>query len=293
MLGSQIFSVMQNAGWRVVGSGRHRPEWIATPDWIDWDLAQWVDDDVLDRWFSCVDVIVHAGALVPHPGIKFSDKEMFEVNVRACQNIAAWSLSRGISLIYISGAIVYSEPKAIAITEDNPLGRNGLGGFYGLSKLMAEQIMGYYRDLGMMGAILRPTSIYGPGMSSSKMVASFIAKALRGEVIQLAPPVYDRIDLIHASDVAEAVRLVIEQGWNGIANLASGSPVSILELATECVAVAGAGHIKISGGVQNANSYVPTTLFGLDTQRARDSLGWLAKVTLQKGLEQLAGEHQH
>lgn len=287
MLGRQIFRVMQNAGWRVIGSGRSRPEWIAGRDWVEWDLTQWVDSDTLDQWFSRAEVIVHAGALVPSPAGKLSDKAMLEANVRACQNISAWSLLRGVPLVYLSGAIVYSEPEFIGITEDRPLGRNRLGGLYGLTKLMGEQVISYYRDMGMKGAILRPTSIYGPGMSESKMVASFMAKALRGETIQLLPPVNDRVNLIHSSDVADAVRLAVEKGWYGVANLASATPVSIIELATECVAVAGSGHVEI-GGCDEADSHVPITRFDLSTQIACDLLGWQAKVTLRQGLAQLA-----
>lgn len=287
MLGRQIFRVMQDAGWRVIGSGRRRPEWISGTDWVEWDLTQWADNHALDRWFSCADAIVHAGALVPQPAQKFSDKEMLEANVRACQNISAWSLLRGVPLVYLSGAIVYSEPEIIGITEDRPLGRNRLGGFYGLTKLIAEQVVGSYRDMGMKGAILRPTSIYGPGMSESKMVAGFIAKALRGETIQLIPPVNNRVDMIHAADVAEAVRLAVEKDWYGVANLASPSPVSIVELATECVAVVGSGRVEVSG-CDVSDLDTPITRFGLDTQTARDHLGWRAKVTLRQGLEQLA-----
>lgn len=287
MLGRHIHAAMQAAGWRVVCCGRNRPNWIDCEDWVEWNLADRVTKNDLDRWLADVDVVIHAGASVPRAGQTLSETDMLDANVRACNSICAWGLGKNVPMVYISGAIVYADPERSGITEDMPLGRNRLGGFYGLTKMLAEEIVGYYRDQGLKGAVLRPSSIYGAGMPESKMVAGFIGKAVRGETIQLLPPIDDRIDLIHASDVAEAVRLAIDSGWNGVANLASGKTVSVIELASECVSVAGAGRVEIYG-CRELNSKAPIIRFGLDTKTARQYLGWEAKVGLRRGLEQLA-----
>lgn len=284
-LGRSICLTMRQAGWRVIGCGRQRPPWIAAPDWIEWDLTDWLQRTTFDVWFQHVDALVHAGAAVPSADRPCGDRELIDANVRSCANLGAWAVDKGVPLVFISGAIVYENPEQTGIKEDMPTGRNSLGGMYGLSKLLGEYTIRHFQDRGLKTAILRPSSIYGTGMNSSKTIVTFLRRALKGKTIELRPPVDDCVDLVNAADVAEAVRLALETGWVGIANVASGTMTSMLELACTCVEAAGNGDVVV--GQAQAEGRSPCNRFGLDISRARRELGWEARVPLRAGLRDM------
>lgn len=284
-LGRCICHTMRQSGSRVVGCGRHRPAWVDACDWVEWDLTEWIEGWQFDQWLSGIDTLVHAGAAVPSAATPLDDRVMLDANVRACANIAAWALDRGRPLVYISGAIVYENPEAIGVTEDMPLGRNWLGGMYGISKLLGEQVIGHYKDRGLKTTILRPSSVYGVGMDDSKTLIGFLRRALKNEAIELRPPVDDSVDLVHAADVAEAIRCAIETEWFGVANIASGRMVSMLELAEACVRTAGAGRVVVCES--DSEPRPPVSRFGLDVARAERELGWRAEMNLDRALREI------
>jgi UDP-glucose 4-epimerase len=230
--------------------------------------------------------VVHAGALVPRAGQAASDAQMYDANVRACVNLGQWALKRGVALVFVSGAIVYADPNAVDADESAPLGWSGLGGSYGLSKLLAEDALLRLRQSGLKLAVVRPSSIYGSGLQADKMISRFIAAAGSGETITLTPPVDDRVDLVHAADVAAAVSAILQkQDWDTF-NVASGVAPSIAELAQASVRMSGCGAVRVHGEVQTRP---PVTRFLLDTGKARARLGWQPRVGLAEGLAMSAG----
>ncbi len=81
--------------------------------------------------------------------------------------------------------------------------------FYDLHKLMAEQYLRYYSELGAVrGAILRLANVYGPGPRSSSadrgILNQMIWKALKGEDITLYGSGKPIRDYIYVGDVADA-----------------------------------------------------------------------------------------
>ena len=188
-------------------------------------------------------------------------------------------------MLYISGAIVYADPGLPLQKESYPLGWSGLGGFYGFSKLLAEDTLMRLRQQRLKLCVLRPTSIYGHGMGTDKMVSRFLETAARGGVIGLSHPVDDRVDIVHASDVSEAVVASLKAECYETLNVSSGKPVSILELAEACVAVAGSGRIEIRG--DRPAKYKPAVKYSLDISRAGKIIHWRPYVDLHKGLSML------
>ena len=279
MLGRHIRAALQATGAQVTGVSRSGADGSAVLD-----LAEWLDMAVLDELFFGVQAVVHAGASVQTSGA-VDEANMFDANVRACLSLGQWAMRRGIPLLYVSGAIVYADPYAPLQKESAPLGYNGLGGFYGFSKLLAEGVMLRLREQGLKLSVLRPTSIYGHGMGASMMVSRFLANAARNEVIELSQPVNDRVDIIHAADVSRAIVAALEHECWEILNVSSGTPVSVVELADACVAVAGGGRIEIRG--QLPAHYESSEKYSLDIERARESIHWQPKIDLGKGLTML------
>ena len=276
MLGRHLRAALDKAGARVAAVGRQ-----------EWDLRKWCEAEHLDGVFAGVSAVVHAGALVPKAGQAVSDAQIYDANVRACINLGQWALARGVALVFVSGAIVYADPNAIGADEGATVGWSGLGGYYGLSKLLAEDALLRLRQRGLRIAIVRPSSIYGIGLSAEKMISRFIAAAEAGQTITLVPPVDDRVDLVHAADVAVAIRAILEkQAWD-IFNIASGVAPSIGELAHACVRMAGRGAVRVEGAAQ---ARPPETRYALDTGKARERLGWQPGIDLDEGLAMSANE---
>ncbi len=279
MLGRHLHAALDAAGAAVIAVSRAGSDGVA-----GWNLAEWLQYEDLDQLFPAVRAVVHAGALV-QPSGEVDQARMFDANVRACLNLGQWALSRGISLVHISGAIVYANPCAPMQDESAPLGWSGLGGFYGFSKLLAEDVLLRLRQQGLKLALLRPTSIYGQGLDDGKMVRRFLSLATLDGVIELTEPTEDRVDLVHAADVAAAAVATLQRECWETLNVSSGDPVSIKVLAQACLDVAGSGRLAVRG--QTPPGYRPKVTYSLDINRACECLGWTPAIDIRRGLDML------
>ncbi|BAV33519.1 UDP-glucose 4-epimerase [Sulfuricaulis limicola] len=285
MLGRHVVSALESQGIRVLSCARVARQGKDSADRRIWDLGQWRSMDEMDALFEGAQAIVHAGAMVPGNSKLPGEAELFDVNVRACLNLGEWALARSVPVVHVSGAIVYAEQDRENIDESAPTGYTGFGGFYGLTKVLAEDIFQRLQQRGLQAAVLRPSSIYGAGLSPTKMLRKFLATAAAGGTIELVPPIEDRIDLIHAADVAAAVAAVLKTGAWTTFNLASGHPSTVREIADACLAVTGKGDIQVRGDVKNART--PGVRFSLNCERANRALGWSPGVSLHQGMAAL------
>lgn len=282
MVGQHLMTSLQNKGITCVAASRNKPtnekNFIS---WRPWDLQEWKSVEELNAMFMDVSAIIHVGAAVPRPGEKLSYKTIFDSNVRSCLCLGQWALERKIPMIFLSGATVYASPDREGISEGDEKVVNGRGGFYGFSKLLAEDVLLHLAEGGLQLCILRPSSIYGFGLHPEKMISKFILQASRNETIFLEQPVDDRIDLIHAADVADAVVQALEANVRGIYNIASETLVTVLEIAQTCVEVVGKGKVMIK---ESVSKRPPTIRFGLDCAKAQNVFGFSSKINLCEGI---------
>lgn len=279
MVGRHLIEILEEKQIYITASSLERP--YNLPDnslWTKWDLAQWKTLNEIDEIFPDIDAFIHIGAAI-NP--ELSNKQIFDANVRSCLNLSEWALKKKIPFIYISGAIVYADPNRINIQENDPTGFSGVGGFYGYSKYLAEQVLLPMVSTGLKLCILRPSSIYGFGLSDHKIVSSFLHSAALGHLIRLESPIEDRVDLIHARDVAGAIIQAIDNKSWGVFNISSEYPASIHELAKTCVEVVGRGGIEV---VSRAGDRVPCTRYGLKCDAARHAFDYSPTLTLKQGL---------
>lgn len=279
VLGRHIKAVLKHQGLKVVEVNR-----LGRSSKNSWDLTEWQNDEGFNRILPNVGAIVHAGAIVPdETPAKLPD--VFLANTNSCLNIGLWALSKDIPIIYISGGISYYNPHATNISEDAELGWSGLGGCYGLSKLLGEDSLKRLRKRGLNLAILRASSIYGAGMKSKKVISRFIESAVNDVEIELFPPVENTIDLIHAYDVSCAVWKILDmKKWTDF-NVASGSMVSFQSLAHTCVELFGGGKV-VEREARGATGFKKDT-FNLNCDKARVLLDWSPSVDLKTGLKMM------
>jgi nucleoside-diphosphate-sugar epimerase len=283
MLGRHLRAALDTAGAETVAVSRPA---IGSSSAAHWNLEQWRSHELLDAAFAGVQAVIHAAAVV-HADAP-DDARMFDVNVRATVNLAGWAASRGIPIVFISSSAVYAQPEAPLLTEDSALGSGPLGGFYAVTKLLAEDALARLASRGLLRAVVRPSSLYGAGLPSSKTVNAFLEVAGRGGVITVKPPEDDRVNMVHAADVSLAVLAILRaDAWDTF-NVASDHAVSMLELAQTCVAVAGCGSVNVDRTSLPPRAAV--TRFCLDTTRAQHRLGWTTTIPLHTGLAMVLEE---
>lgn len=279
MLGRHLHAALAAAQVETVAASRSPGGEVA-----GWDLTEWLEPEALDALFPNVQAVIHAGALV-QPSCVVDQARIFDANVRSCLNLGLWALEKNLPLVFVSGAIVYADPCAPLQKESATLGWSGLGGLYGFSKLLAEDALMRLRPKGLQLAVIRPSSIYGTGISADKIVPRLLSIASCNGVIELKEPIDDCVDLVHATDVANATLAVVRHECWDILNISSGKPVSFRELAEACLTVTGRGRISLSGC--RPADYQPAVKYSLDITRARELIGWRPIISICKGLEML------
>ena len=242
-----------------------------------WDLSKWKTDLELDNIFKNIKAIFHFAAALP---TKYDNENqlLFDVNVRSCLNIAQWATKKDIPIIYLSSSSVYKNPHSNNIKEDNEKVIFGLGGFYGYSKLLAENIFNHFVPQGLKIIILRPTSVYGVGLKENNLISVFLNKASVNDTI-LIPEANNKINFIHAIDVAYAALIAYERFAYDTFNIAKNEMISIYDLVNILIKTVGSGKIGEIG--DNVNSF---ERFDLDCTYAKERFNFNPKVNIQDGI---------
>jgi len=286
MVGRSMMELLNKNNIHSVAATRSKPEVIAPrASWVKLDLAEWKSSEQLDQSFLGVQVIFHLGALVPKTTKdNHAYHRIFDVNVRSCLYLAHWATKKDIPIVFLSGATVYNNPEQENIKELDKKTTGGFGGFYGYSKLLAEQTLQFFVKDGLKLCILRPTSIYGNGLPEDKMITKFLLAATLNETIEIEEPVEDKINLIHSYDVANAMlQALLNKSW-GVFNIGDKTSYSILDIAKMCVKVVGKGQVKV---LKTKGTRKPISRFALNSGLARKTFGFAETMDLQSGLKRM------
>lgn len=285
MLGRHLRAVLGEAGAQVVALSR---EGKPIDEVVGWNLKDWQSLKDLDYIFNDVQAVVHVGAMLPGEKGNRDDDLMFDANVRSSVNLGLWAIERQVPVVYVSGAIVYKDQEKTDLDESSELGWNKLGGFYGFSKLLAEDALRRLCPAGLKLAVVRPSSIYGFGLPEKKMITSFLNTAKEGGVISLVQPVNDKINFVHALDVSLAILAILRMEVWDTFNLASPFQLTVKELAEACISVSGSGSIDIDN--ETPPDHTPLNRFALKIERAKNCLGWQSSFNIEQGLEMMLKE---
>jgi UDP-glucose 4-epimerase len=156
---------------------------------------------------------------------------------------------------------------------------------YAVSKLAGEHMAHAYHDeLGIPAVTVRPFNVYGPGQIGGGAIRAFIEAALRGDDLTVRGDGAQIRAWCYVDDMVEAVRLCLEHPNAAGQSYNVGNPrsaVTIFDLAQRIKRLTGC-----SGSIVFAPlDYVDVELRIPNVEKARDDIGFEAKVELDDGLE--------
>jgi dTDP-L-rhamnose 4-epimerase len=163
---------------------------------------------------------------------------------------------------------------------------------YAATKLHQEHLCAAFgREHDLAVTALRYHNVYGPRMPRDTPYAG-VASVFRSQLAAGdAPNVFEdggqRRDFVHVSDVATAnlLSLTVAEPYDGPLNVASGHPVTLLEMAEALSAADGRGHRPQVTGQYRLGDVRHVTA---DPRLANRAIGFTARVLPQDGLRRFA-----
>jgi UDP-glucose 4-epimerase len=232
------------------------------------------------------DYAIHLAAIsyipycLEHPG------DTFQTNVgsaeRLCRVLAETACRR---LVMSSTADVY-QVNDDTHHEDDDLGPRNI---YGLSKMLAEQILEYTSAVSDLATTcLRFANVYGPGETNPHVVVDAIEFIRNRETAEIRMGYLGaERDFVHVSDVARAIRTAAftDTGRFSVFNIGTGYNTPIRGLVALLQELLGDDRTVVED-VRRLRKFDRDTL-RVDTRRIGDVLGWKAEISLRDGLSRL------
>ena len=200
-----------------------------------------------------------------------------------CLGLAKAKKSR---FLLASTSEVYGDPERHPQREDywgnvNPIGPRGV---YDEAKRFAEaMVMAYHRFHDVNTRIIRIFNTYGERMrlDDGRVLPNLMGQALRGEPLTIYGDGSQTRSFCYCSDLVEGIYRLLNVKFHEPVNLGNPNEVSILDFAKEILALSGS---------KSKIEFMPLPvddpkLRRPDSTRAKELLGWEAKVERREGLK--------
>ena len=190
------------------------------------DLGDSANADALRNFAPAA--VVHCGALTFVDYCEEHPVESFKKTVNSTRHTLELARQYGAMFVYISTDYVFDGQRGPYTEEDavNPVC------VYGAHKLEAEQLV---QQSGLPYLILRITNVYGTEIRGKNFIARLLTQIQNGEQIILTLPYDQYATPINASDVARALKLLLDHGRQGIYHLAGTDYLNRYQLADRVI----------------------------------------------------------
>jgi len=207
-----------------------------------------------------------------------------QVNYGGTLHILEYARATGVKkVVFASSAAVYGEVATMPVGEDTPTRPVSP---YGIDKLASEHALDYYAAVhGVPGTALRFFNVYGPRQDPSSpysgVISIFADRARAGRTLTIFGDGGQTRDFVFVGDVVDAL-LAAAAADGGVFNIGTGAETSVLDLHRLCAATAGSSAEPAFEPARLGDARRSV----LDVSRAREVLGWQARVGLEDGLRQ-------
>src|SRR5829696_9612662 len=230
------------------------------------------------------DVIFHLAAQIDVRKSVADPAADARINVEGTANVLSAAQAHGVRRFVntSTGGAIYGEGRRLPAPEDHPIAPEAP---YGLSKFCAEQYCEIFTRMhGLSTVSLRYGNVYGPRqdpLGEAGVVAIFCGKLLEGGKATIFGSGEQTRDYVFVEDVVDANLRAAESTATGPINIGLGQQKSVLDIVAVMKGLSDNGfepeHApERPGEVQH---------IALDPSRAREQLGWEAKVELDEGLK--------
>ena len=272
---------------------------------IPGDLA---DASAVHKAVLGCDTVFHLGAIVSVPFSYHNPDQVASANITGSLNVFLACREAGVErLLHTSAGEVYGTARSVPISEDHPLQAQSP---YAASKIAADKLAeSFYAAYGLPVVTVRPFSAFGPRQNARAIIPSIIGQVLTRPEVRLGS-LESRRDFTYVADIVGGfLKAAQAPGVEGhVYNLGSSRECSVAQLLETILTLApefgvtrrpalAANPLRRGdyatgslGGTGSANGSSPignsssrARLYS-DTTRAREELGWQARVSLEDGL---------
>ena len=236
---------------------------------FNYDLKQGfdiLDYGLLRTKAAGMDAIIHLAAKVKVQECEQNPAETIITNTIGTENVLRAAVETSVKKVLIaSSAAIYGNNQSLPLEESTQAMPINV---YGLSKAAAEKIAAsFFEKHGQKTNCFRIFNVYGPHQDASSQYSAvipiFISHAMRNEDLTIYGDGTQTRDFIFIKDVVGAFSASLQSDFGEIVvNIASGMPVSVLELAQKIISLSGSkSKIKFEKSRQGdiANSCADTS----------------------------------
>jgi len=316
--------VLDNLSPQVHGQEQQRPEYL-NPE-VELIVGDVRDPQAVEKALQGVDAVYHFAARVGVGQSMYEIADYTDVNNRGTAVLLEALLQKPVERLIVASSMslygegLYRDPQGkVAVGIERPIEqlkardwevRNAdgepltpiptpetkppaLASVYALSKYDQERLcLITGRAYGISAVALRFFNVFGTRQALSNpytgVLAIFASRFLNRKAPLVNEDGHQQRDFVSVYDIAQACRLALEvpEADGGVFNVGSGRKYSILEIADRMAKVLG---IDISPEVTGKYRVGDIRHCFADITLARNVLGYQPRVTLDDGLEELAG----
>ena len=210
----------------------------------------------------------------------------FVSNVQSSIRIFEACSKLGVKVIFFSsGGTVYGIPRYLPIDEQHPTEPIST---YGIAKLAVEKCLAYYGHVyGLDYRVLRISNPYGRWQNPEGrqgLIGVSLAKALRGQSIEIWGSGNVVRDYIYVDDLMEAVLAVMDyDGDTRIFNIGNTRGYSVSEIVTMVQR-----HVKPRVSVEHRDGRIQDVPVNILSHEAiTEETGWMPRVALDEGIKRM------
>jgi len=295
LIGRHVVDALAGRGGEpIVATYRLRAPFAA--DGVRWVRCDFTDRDQASQAFAgCDTVVMCAGRVSTSAVLRDEPVESVLDNLRIVTNAIEAAARSGVRHVVLISSSTGYPPTTDLLDEDQYETGNPPGHWFGVGwmhRYLEKQLEWYVRSLEWFGSavILRPTLVYGPHDDFDPRAGHFLPSLVRRVVeranpIRLAGDGTQTRNLIHARDLARAVKAVLQPGEQAFQafNVATPDEVSVRSILQSLLEADGFGDAVVELEGQNLGP----AMLRVSGRRFMETTGWRPATTVHDGLTDL------